>query len=248
MLTLYIYICIYLYACMLNRFSCFQLFVTLWTVVHQASQSMGFSRFEYWSELPCPPPGDPPNSGIEPESPEAPMLQADSLPLSHQVSLCMYIYMYIYNCKQMSLEWSKSLSILCKMSYLPFKSCSMRKMHFCRWHFIEITGRPKKKRRSATYIVFITMFVGYVLAKQKALQKSLNWGRHSTLHKTLIDVSGSSVNGTNVELDPVMFKLQSSLLLAEPGFPLKSVVDCAGITQWVNSLVFRFFWNNRWNT
>lgn len=47
--------------------------------------------------------------------------------------------------------------------------------------------------------------------------------------KMLIDVSGSSVNGTNVELDPVMFKLQSSLLLAEPGFPLKSLVDCAGI-------------------
>ena len=35
-----------------------QLFVTLWTVAHQASLSMGFSRQEYWSGLPCPPPGD----------------------------------------------------------------------------------------------------------------------------------------------------------------------------------------------
>ena len=37
----------------------------------------GFSRQEYWSGLPCPPPGDLPNLGIEPRSP---MLQADSLP------------------------------------------------------------------------------------------------------------------------------------------------------------------------
>ena len=34
--------------------SCVWLFVTLWTVAHQAPQSMGFSRQEYWSGLPCP--------------------------------------------------------------------------------------------------------------------------------------------------------------------------------------------------
>ena len=38
---------------------------------------MGFSREEYWSGLPCPPPGDLPNPGTEPRSPA---LQADSLP------------------------------------------------------------------------------------------------------------------------------------------------------------------------
>ena len=48
--------------CML---SCVQLCVTLWTVARQASLSMGFSRQEYWSGLPCPLPGDLPNSGIE---------------------------------------------------------------------------------------------------------------------------------------------------------------------------------------
>ena len=42
--------------------------------------SMGFSRQEYWSGLPCPPPGDLPNSGIKPTSPASPALQADSLP------------------------------------------------------------------------------------------------------------------------------------------------------------------------
>ena len=34
-----------------------QLFVTLWTVAHQAPLSMGFSRQEYWRRLSCPPPG-----------------------------------------------------------------------------------------------------------------------------------------------------------------------------------------------
>ena len=56
-----------------NRFvlSCFsrvQLFMTLWTVDHQAPLSMGFSRQEYWSEFPCPPSGDLPNPGIKPTS------------------------------------------------------------------------------------------------------------------------------------------------------------------------------------
>ena len=43
---------------MLSHFSCTWLFTTLWTVAHQAPLSMGFSRQEYWSRLPCPPPGD----------------------------------------------------------------------------------------------------------------------------------------------------------------------------------------------
>ena len=37
-----------------------------WTVVRQAPLSMGFSRQEYWSGLPCSPPGDLPNPGSNP--------------------------------------------------------------------------------------------------------------------------------------------------------------------------------------
>ena len=59
---------------MLNRA---QLFATPWTVACQASLSMGLFRQEYWSGLPCPPPGDLPNPGIEPRFLS---LQADSLP------------------------------------------------------------------------------------------------------------------------------------------------------------------------
>ena len=53
-----------------------RLFVTLWTVAHQATPSMGFSRQEYWSGLPVPSPGDLPDPGTKPRSPA---LRADSL-------------------------------------------------------------------------------------------------------------------------------------------------------------------------
>ena len=47
-----------------------RLFVTPWTVACQAPLSMEFSRQEDWSELPFPSPGDLPNAGIKPASPE----------------------------------------------------------------------------------------------------------------------------------------------------------------------------------
>ena len=53
-----------------------RLFVTPWTVAYQSPLSMGYSRQEYWSELPFPSPGDLPDPGIEPRYPA---LQADSL-------------------------------------------------------------------------------------------------------------------------------------------------------------------------
>ena len=51
-----------------------RLFVTPWTVTHQAPLSMGFSRQGYWSGLPFPPPGNLPDPGIEPVSPASPSL------------------------------------------------------------------------------------------------------------------------------------------------------------------------------
>ena len=50
--------------------------MTPWIIAHQVPLSVGFSRQEYWSGLPCPPPGDLPNPGIKLRSPA---LQADSL-------------------------------------------------------------------------------------------------------------------------------------------------------------------------
>ena len=70
-------------AWVLSCFSHVGLFATPGTEVCQAPLTMGFSRQEYWSGLPCPPQGNLPNSGIEPTAPvasETPALQADSLP------------------------------------------------------------------------------------------------------------------------------------------------------------------------
>ena len=55
-----------------------QLFVTPWTVAHKTPLSMKFSRQEYLSGLPFPPPGDLPNPGIK--------LASNSLPLHHLAS------------------------------------------------------------------------------------------------------------------------------------------------------------------
>ena len=61
--------------------------VTLWTIAHQATLSIDFSRQEYWSRLPFPPPGELPNPGIKPASLCLLHWQEDSLPLCHLGSL-----------------------------------------------------------------------------------------------------------------------------------------------------------------
>ena len=62
MYPLYVGMCV-------QQFSCVQLFVTPRTAAYQAPLSVGFSREEYWSGLPFPPPGNLPNPGIKPASP-----------------------------------------------------------------------------------------------------------------------------------------------------------------------------------
>ena len=60
--------------CMLSHV---QLFETLWTAACQSFLSMGFSRREYWSALPFPPPGDLPKPRIEHLSPASPALAGE---------------------------------------------------------------------------------------------------------------------------------------------------------------------------
>ena len=70
-------------------------------ITHEAPLSMGFSRQEYWSGLPHPPPGDLSDPRIEPRSPK---LQVDSLPLVPPgkpidvcvcVCVCVCVYCYV---------------------------------------------------------------------------------------------------------------------------------------------------------
>ena len=63
-------------SCVCQTLSGVRLFVTPWTVAHQASLSMGFSRQEYWSGMPFPPPVGLTDPGIKLQSPA---LQVDSV-------------------------------------------------------------------------------------------------------------------------------------------------------------------------
>ena len=106
-----------------------QLFVTPWTVACQAPPSMGFSRQEYWSELPFPSPEDLPNPGIEPGSPT---LQADSTVWATRETSLVYVVLtscyslsfilYVFN-KSHLLEVPARVMSYC-FSPSPFKLCS----------------------------------------------------------------------------------------------------------------------------
>ena len=64
--------------------------------------SMGFSRQVYWSGLPCPSPGDLPNSGIEPE---CPALQADSLPSEPPPTPRPHFQWHLLECHLLVMLW-----------------------------------------------------------------------------------------------------------------------------------------------
>ena len=77
---------------MLSHFSHVQLFAVLWTVACQVPLSMGFSRQEYWSGLPCSFPGDLPDPGIKPVSLTPPALAGGFFTTSTiGESPCMYV-------------------------------------------------------------------------------------------------------------------------------------------------------------
>ena len=99
--------------------SCFQLFATWWTVAHKTPLSMGFSRQEYWSGLPCLPLGDLPDPGIEPTSLTSPALAERffTTQFSSVAQLCPTLC-YPMNCSahQASLSITNSRSLLKLMS------------------------------------------------------------------------------------------------------------------------------------
>ena len=69
-----------------------RLFVTPWTIAHEAPPSMEFSRQAYWSRLPFPSPGDLPDPGIKPLSPT---LRTDALPSEPPGNPSIYTYTYL---------------------------------------------------------------------------------------------------------------------------------------------------------
>ena len=86
--------------CRLSPCNCVRLFVTLWTVARQALLSKGFSRQEYWSGLPFPPPGDLSDPGIKPTFPELPGRFFTEPP--GKPHICIYSYVNGIPCREYS--------------------------------------------------------------------------------------------------------------------------------------------------
>ena len=83
----------------------------------------GFSRQEYWTGLPCLPPGDLPDPGIEPLSSVAPALKVNSLLLSHRGSPCDALLNPIFR--------DFYLFILAAISFFIYLSCGMWDLFSC---------------------------------------------------------------------------------------------------------------------
>ena len=77
---------------------------TSWTVARQAPLSMGFCGQEYWSGLPCPPPGDFPDLGIEPASLRSPALAARFFNTSTTWKICSHYLKLISRGQQESIN------------------------------------------------------------------------------------------------------------------------------------------------
>ena len=102
------------YACVLSHFSYVRCFLKLWTLPCQAPLSMGFSRQEYWSGLPCPPPGDLPDPGTEPISLMSPALAGRFFTTSTTVeALVLYSCVKIWHkyCLELYLEPEEGLNL-----------------------------------------------------------------------------------------------------------------------------------------
>ena len=101
--------------------------MTLWTIVHQAPLSMGFSRQEHWSGLPFPSPGDLSNPGIKHASPalagefftaEPPgsPTQVRKKPTLNE------LLRYPYICKSIFGYPYYAYSLVCKLEYYDYKA------------------------------------------------------------------------------------------------------------------------------
>ena len=109
-----------------SRFSRVQLFVTPWTVVRQVSPSVGLSRPEYWGGLPCAPPGNLPDPGIEPSSLTSPAL-----------TYRFFIPNATWKVSVYGFRLSQFLQKICNKQYPPFAKPGLhsypisRKNNFC---------------------------------------------------------------------------------------------------------------------
>ena len=124
------------------RFSCAQLFATLWTVACQASLSMGFSLEEYWSGLPCSSPGNLPDPGIKPASLKSPALAGGFFTSSTTLEapnqyICVCLLSHFSHVQLFATPWTAacqpSLSITNSQSLLKLMSIELERPRINPW-------------------------------------------------------------------------------------------------------------------
>ena len=107
-------------------------------VAHQAPLSMGFSRQEYWTGLPCPPPEDLPDPGIEPLSPVSLTLQVDSLPTEPSEKSTSTYYMLKHFSEYFFFNTDLSQKQLRQIILYPFSFYSLLRIKL--WKLILLTS------------------------------------------------------------------------------------------------------------
>ena len=121
--------------CVLRGFSHVQLCVTQWTVACQGPLSMGFSRKEYWSGLPCPPPGDLPDPGTELVSCTSPALAGGFFTTGTPRKPCLWLILISGNTLQEDYIWPQqwhifTVSTFGLFSYVSIICCrNLKKSH-----------------------------------------------------------------------------------------------------------------------
>ena len=140
------------HACMLSHFSHVWLFAVLWTVVHHALLFMGFSRQEYWSGLPCPPPGDLPNPGIELTSPAS---QVHSLP-TEPAGNPQFIYYTIHWFRLYKSVVFSTFTKLYSHHHGQFSSTQSPVPTSC--HSLSYTHLLRKKQKNGIMVLWVSRF------------------------------------------------------------------------------------------
>ena len=114
---------------LLGYFSHVWLFVTPKTVAHQAPLSTGFSRQEYWSELPCLSPGNLPHPEIEPTSLTSAALAGRFLPLASPVK-SLVLTIWWCPCVELNLRcWKRAFAMT--SAFCGQNSVSLCPASFC---------------------------------------------------------------------------------------------------------------------
>ena len=142
--------------------SCVRLFETLWMIAHQVSLSQGFSRQEYWSQLPFPLAGDLLHPGTEPRSPA---LQADSLP-TEPPGTCYFTHRSVY----MSVPLSRLAPLLPSLCLQVHSLCFYSSVLFFSIPYIaSIFFKYRTGHRVLSYAGWLCLYLMGVLQARQGL-------------------------------------------------------------------------------